>query len=115
MRPPATRVTMASGVVPSAVDLAPPYRIRRRRGLALALRQLMGRQPMPRRAAGADPLALRLRELVRESGQSIPDADQAEWLARLDLHDFLPPEMLVAVCAALLPLFAAPHAPGASS
>lgn len=86
-------------------------RTRRRARLARALRALTG----GRRAIGDGGIGPRLLELERESrpdrDQSgreteIPlvEMDQAEFLARLNLDETIPGDVVVAICAALRPV-----------
>jgi type III secretion system FlhB-like substrate exporter len=95
--------------------VAPSRRISRRRKLARTVRSLTGgRQPLPVALETSDDIGTRLVELASETRLPLRDSDQAELLARLRMDDRIPPDVLAAICATLLPILE--HtAPGADA
>jgi type III secretion system FlhB-like substrate exporter len=80
-------------------------RVRRRRRIAAALRGMTGPDEANHLFIGhEDHVAQRILEIATETGIVTADADLPDVLARLDLGESLPPEAVIAVAGALLPL-----------
>jgi len=80
-------------------------RVRRRRRIAAALRAMTGKdETYYLFIRHDDHVAQRILEIASETGIVAADADLPNVLARLDLGESLPPEAVLAVAGALLPL-----------